>query len=122
MGRTTVAEAAVPEIRFRPTAEVYAKAIQIADSLGLTVTDVARMALAQLANSREVKLVELQRQVGLHDMPVHGTTVGRIAGIASAAARAADQAQVQADRLLLVAAARSRPARSAEPTDGSRYW
>ena len=107
MGRTAVAEATVPEIRFRPTAEVYAKATQIADSLGLTVTDVARMGLTQLANSREIKLLEPQRPVGLRDIPVHGTTVGRIADIAAAAARAADRAHVQAGRLEPVAAPRT---------------
>lgn len=99
MRKALAAESAVPEIRFRPAPEVYVKVTQIADSLGLTVTDVARMGLAQLANAREIKLVEPLRPIGLRDIPVHGSTVGHIADIAAAAARTADQAHVQAGRL-----------------------
>lgn len=93
---------AVPEIRFRPSAEVYARAQQIADSLGLTVTDVARMGLTQLAKAREIPLapkVEPGPPAGLRDLPLYGTTVGRIADIAAAAGRAAYEAHVGAGRL-----------------------
>lgn len=105
MGRSAAVE--VPEIRFRPPAEVHARVTQIAESLGVTVTDVARMGLAQIANAREIKLVEPQRAVGLRDIPIHGASVGRIADIASAAARAVDQMHVQAGRLDPLPAKRS---------------
>jgi antitoxin component of RelBE/YafQ-DinJ toxin-antitoxin module len=94
----------VPEIRFRPSAEVYARAQQIADSLGLTVTDVARMGLTQLAKAREIALApkaaaEAPAAASLRDLPLYGTTVGRIADIAAAAGRQAHASHVDAGRL-----------------------
>jgi antitoxin component of RelBE/YafQ-DinJ toxin-antitoxin module len=92
-----------PEIRFRPAPDVYAKAISIAESLGLNVNDVARMGLTQLANQREIRLAPaearpVERPPALRDYPMHGVTVGRIAEIADQAARAADARHAQAER------------------------
>ena len=96
-----------PEIRFRPSPEVYAKAQQIADALGLTVTDVARMGLTQLARAREIPLAPAAQPAAaaLRDLPLYGTTVGRVAEIAAAAGRAAHAEHVRAGR--------------AEPTPGA---
>lgn len=90
-----------PEIRFRPSPEVYAKAQQIADALGLTVTDVARMGLTQLARAREIPLAPRAEPaaVALRELPLYGTTVERVADIAAAAGRAAHAAHVKAGRL-----------------------
>lgn len=94
---TKVADS-TPEIRFRPAPDVYAKAISIAESLGLNVNDVARMGLTQLANQREIRLVPADPQPALRDYPLHGVTVGRIAEIANQAALAADARHTQAER------------------------
>jgi antitoxin component of RelBE/YafQ-DinJ toxin-antitoxin module len=98
MAKQAVAEAQIPEIRFRPAPEVYAKAMQIADSLGLTITDVARMGLAQISTAREIRLVPSEPQPAPR-LPVHGVSLGRLAEIASGAARAADRRHVEAGRL-----------------------
>jgi len=92
------ADATIPEIRFRPSADVYAKASRFAEALGLTLTDVARMGLAQLAHTQQLSLVP-ETPRALKELPLHGTTVGNIADIASAAARNAVQDHVQAGRL-----------------------
>lgn len=74
-----------PEIRFRPSLEVYAKAQQIADALGLTVTDVALMGLTQLARAREIPLGPAAAGgTALRNLPLYGTTVGRPAETAGA--------------------------------------
>ena len=99
MAKPAVAEAQTPEIRFRPSPEVYAKAAQIADTLGVTITDVARIGLTQLANARELRLVQPERAPSLRDIPVYGATVGRMADIAAAAGRAAYESHVKAGRL-----------------------
>lgn len=100
MAKTATAKVQVPEIRFRPAAEVYAKAARVAEGLGITVTEVARMGLAQISNAREIRLEALQPSAQrLRDLPVHGVTVERIAEIAAAAARAADRSHVEAGRL-----------------------
>ncbi|HET7866966.1 MAG TPA: hypothetical protein VFL86_21415 [Burkholderiaceae bacterium] len=91
-------DATIPEIRFRPSAEVYAKASRFAEALGLTLTDVARMGLAQLAHTQQLSLVP-EAPRALRELPIHGTTAGSIADIASAAARNAVQDHVQAGRL-----------------------
>jgi hypothetical protein len=88
-----------PEIRFRPEPEVYARALQVAKSLGVSVTDIARIGLAQFANSREIRIIEAERLPTIRDLPIHGVPVDRIADIASKAARAADQTHVRAGRL-----------------------
>lgn len=95
-GRT--AEASTPEIRFKPAPDVYVKAAKLAERLGLSVTDVARIGLAQFADSQQISLAREPQQT-LRDLPIHGTTAGRIAEIASAAALHAVQAHVQAGRL-----------------------
>jgi hypothetical protein len=87
-----------PEVRFRPEPEVYARALQVAKSLGLSVTDIARIGLAQVANSREIRIAGAERPLDIRDIPVHGVSVDRIADIATAAARAADQAHAKAGR------------------------
>lgn len=100
MAKTATAEVQVPEIRFRPPAEVYAKAARVAESLGISVTEVARMGLAQIASAREIRLEAPQPAARrLRDLPLHGVTVGRIAEIAAAAARAADRSHVEAGLL-----------------------
>jgi antitoxin component of RelBE/YafQ-DinJ toxin-antitoxin module len=88
----------VPEIRFRPSADLYAKAIRVAEDLGITVTEVALMGLTQILSAREIRL-EAQRAPRLRDLPIHGVTVDRIAAIAAAAAHAADFVHVEAGRL-----------------------
>jgi antitoxin component of RelBE/YafQ-DinJ toxin-antitoxin module len=99
MAKDAVAEAQIPEIRFRPSPEVYAKAARIADTLGLTVTDVARMGLMQIANAKELRLVQPEPHQALRDMPVYGATVDRLARIGAAAGQAAYASHVQAGRL-----------------------
>jgi antitoxin component of RelBE/YafQ-DinJ toxin-antitoxin module len=100
MAKATTAATQIPEIRFRPPAQVYAQAARIAEGLGITVTEVARMGLAQISSAREIRLDAQQAPAQrLRDLPVHGVTVGRIADIAAAAARAADRAHVEAGRL-----------------------
>lgn len=99
MAKPARAEAQVPEVRFRPAGDVYEKAARIAERLNLTVTDVARMGLAQIANAPEIRLVQPEPLRTLRDIPIHGVKVGRIADIASAAARAVDRVHVQAGRL-----------------------
>jgi antitoxin component of RelBE/YafQ-DinJ toxin-antitoxin module len=100
MAKTATAEVHVPEIRFRPSADVYAKAARVAEGLGITVTEVARMGLAQISSAREIRLEPLPPAAqGLRDLPVHGVSVGRIAEIAAAAARGADRSHVKASRL-----------------------
>ncbi len=107
MTKSAAAGGQVPEIRFRPPAEVYAKAARVAEGLGITVTEVARMGLAQISNAREIRL-EASPPASpsaspsasrLRDLPIHGVTLGRIGDIAAAAARAADRGHVQAGRL-----------------------
>ncbi len=103
MTKSAAAGGQVPEIRFRPPAEVYAKAARVAEGLGITVTEVARMGLAQISNAREIRL-EASPPASppasrLCDLPIHGVTLGRIGDIAAAAARAADRGHVQAGRL-----------------------
>jgi len=97
-----------PEIRFRPAPDVYAKAISIAESLGLNVNDVARMGLTQLANQREIRLLPAdsqpaERQPALRAYPLHGVTVARIAEIAGQAALAADAKHTLAERAVRAA-------------------
>lgn len=99
MTKSAAAKAQVPEIRFRPPAEVYAKAARVAEGLGITVTEVARMGLAQISNAREIRLEAAQPAARLRDLPIHGVTLGQIGDIAAAAARAADHRHVQAGRL-----------------------
>jgi antitoxin component of RelBE/YafQ-DinJ toxin-antitoxin module len=99
MVKRAAAEVQIPEIRFRPTAEVFAKAQLIADELGLTITDVARMGLAQISTAREIRLVPSGPQQQARDLPVHGVSVGRLADIAAAAALRADRTHVEAGRL-----------------------
>ena len=99
MGKRAVAETQIPEIRFRPAPDVYAKAVQIADTLGVTITDVARIGLTQIANARELRLVQPERAQSLRDIPIYGATVGRVADVAAAAGRAAYESHVKAGRL-----------------------
>ncbi len=101
----------VPEIRFRPAPEVYAKAARVAAGLGISVTEVARMGLAQISSAREIRLDTAEPVSAARDLrdivdtrdarslPIHGVGLGRIAQVASAAARAADRSHVQAGRL-----------------------
>lgn len=103
-------DAHVPEIRFRPAPEVYAKAARVAAGLGITVTEVARMGLAQISSAREIRLDSAESMPATRDardapgghaardLPIHGVGLGRIAQVASAAARAADRSHVQAGR------------------------
>lgn len=98
MVKQAVAEAQIPEIRFRPAPDVYARAMQIADNLGLTITDVARMGLAQISTAREIRLVPQEPQVA-HRPSMHGVSLGRLADIAAGAARSADRRHVEAGRL-----------------------
>jgi antitoxin component of RelBE/YafQ-DinJ toxin-antitoxin module len=95
----SVVDSQAPEIRFRPDPEVYSRALRVAKMLGITVTDVARIGLAQVANSREIRLDERVTEQSMRDLPLYGTTVGRIEQIASAASRAAYEAHVRSGRL-----------------------
>jgi antitoxin component of RelBE/YafQ-DinJ toxin-antitoxin module len=88
-----------PEIRFRPDLDVYRRAMEVAKSLGITVTDVARIGLAQVANAREIRLAERSSPQALRDLPIYGATVGRVEQIAAAASRAAYESHVAAGRL-----------------------
>ena len=99
MAKQAVAEAQAPEIRFRPTPEVYARAVRVAETLGLSVTDVARMGLTQIANARELRLVQPEPRQAFRDIPIYGATVGQVADIAAAAGRAAYETHVKAGRL-----------------------
>lgn len=99
MSKQALAEPQIPEIRFRPAPEVYAKVARIAETLGVTITDVARMGLTQIANARELRLVEPEPRQALRDLPIYGATVGRVAEIAAAAGRAAYESHVKAGRL-----------------------
>jgi hypothetical protein len=91
-----VSAGTVPEIRFRPTPEVYAKASRVAETLGLTLTDLARIGLTQLVNAREIRLVPPQ---SLRDLPIYGATFGDLDDIAAAAGRSAHDSHAQAGRL-----------------------
>jgi len=100
MSRKANAESHIPEIRFRPTPDVYAKAALAAQRLGLTVTDMARIGLAQVAHASEIPLVPYTpAQRSVRELPIHGVTAGRVADIATEAARAAYRSHVHAGRL-----------------------
>lgn len=87
-----------PEIRFRPSAEVYQAAIQFAERLGLSVTDVARIGLAQVAHNQRFSLDPVASPAW-RDLPMHGASLGQIADLAAAAGLQEAQAHVQAGRL-----------------------
>jgi antitoxin component of RelBE/YafQ-DinJ toxin-antitoxin module len=96
----TATDAPVPEIRYRPSADLYAKAARVADQLGISVTEVARIGLAQISNARAINLEPQPPELRTwRDTPIHGVTVGRVADIAAEAARAADRKHVGAGRL-----------------------
>jgi antitoxin component of RelBE/YafQ-DinJ toxin-antitoxin module len=100
MPKDATVDVQAPEIRFRPDPEVYNRAMKVAKSLGITVTDVARIGLAQVANAREIRLEHIQHPMpALRDLPIYGTTVGHIEDIAAAASRAAYEGHVKAGRL-----------------------
>jgi antitoxin component of RelBE/YafQ-DinJ toxin-antitoxin module len=101
MAKDATIESQAPEIRFRPDPEVYSRALKVAKNLGITITDVARIGLAQVANAREIRLDPEPQQArpALRDLPIYGTTVGRVEDIAAAASRAAYEGHVKAGRL-----------------------
>jgi hypothetical protein len=59
--------------------------------MGLTVTEVARIGLTQVEPE--------PAQQSWRDMPIYGSTVGRVADIAAAASRTAYESHVKAGRL-----------------------
>lgn len=98
MAKSASAEVPVPEIRFRPTPDVYARAARVAEGLGISVTEVARMGLAQISSAREIRLAQPEPPAW-RDTPIYGVTVGRIADIADAAGRSAARTHIEAGRL-----------------------
>jgi hypothetical protein len=62
----------------------------------VTVTDLARIGLAQLVNAEQMRLVPLR---SYRDLPVFGSTLGHLQDVARAASRAACDSHVEAGRL-----------------------
>jgi addiction module RelB/DinJ family antitoxin len=114
-----------PEIRFRIDRDERTQFEQVAQRLGMDANDMVkvfiRRSIAAGGFPFEMRAPANDEQVAVERfLPVHGVSLGQLAGIGARAAALAHAGHVQAGRLAPSAPAAEAPRRAATPARGAR--